>query len=325
MNRSCQAGVALVSVLLVVVIATVLATTIVQEQRASIQTTRGFLQRGQAMQYALGGEELARQILQEDFAEGAGRDHLAEIWASPELHFEFEDGEVNLRISDLQGRVNVNSLDAGNPGLPLARQRMLNLIAAVRGDAAVVDRLQDWIDLDNSVRPAGAEDFEYLALEPPYRTGGKALADVSEVRLLGLEQVTYELLNPVLTALPEPRSDLNVNTASPLALQSLAPGLTTETAESLVMRRDEEEGFESVAAFLQSSELAGLGIADDGLSVQSSFFEARIVARYQDRFSFLTSILHRDAVNGSMRVIQRDFSRNIFLVSATEEGERDDG
>ncbi len=313
--KSRQAGVALVSVLLVVVIATVLATTIVQEQRASIQTTRNFLQRGQAVQYALGGEELARQILQEDLAEGSGRDHLAETWASPELHFEFEEGEVNLQITDLQGRVNVNSLDPANSQQTLARQRMQFLIAAVRGDATAVDRMQDWIDKDTSVRAAGAEDFEYLAFEPPYRAGDQALTDVSEMRLLGLEAATYNQLSTVLTALPDLGANLNINTATPLALQSLASGLTFETAESLTTRRDEEEGFNTVAEFLQSSELAGLGIVEDGLGVQSSFFEARIVARYQDRYSFLTSVIHRDAASGSMRVIQRDFSRNIFLPS----------
>jgi len=85
-----QQGVALVSVLLIVAIATVMAVTMVREQQSAIPTARGYLARGQAMQYALGGEELARQILYEDFAEGTGRDHLTEVWANPELQFEFE-------------------------------------------------------------------------------------------------------------------------------------------------------------------------------------------------------------------------------------------
>ena len=62
-----QAGVALVSVLLVVAIGTVLAVSMIQEQYASIQISRGYLSRTQANQYALGGEELARQILYADF------------------------------------------------------------------------------------------------------------------------------------------------------------------------------------------------------------------------------------------------------------------
>ena len=48
-----QSGVALVTVLLVVAIATVMAVSMVQEQQGSIHITRGFLSRGQAGQYAL--------------------------------------------------------------------------------------------------------------------------------------------------------------------------------------------------------------------------------------------------------------------------------
>ena len=53
-----QSGVALVTVLLVVAIATVMAVSMVQEQQGSIHITRGFLSRGQAGQYALGVRSL---------------------------------------------------------------------------------------------------------------------------------------------------------------------------------------------------------------------------------------------------------------------------
>ena len=90
-----------------------------------------------------------------------------------------------------------------------------------------------------------------------------------------------------------------------------------------MQRRDESEGFETLELFLQTPELAGLGVVNDGLGVQSAFFEIRTVARYQDRFSYLTSIVHRNPVNGSMRVIARDFSKSYRPPAVSQES--DDG
>jgi len=315
-----QSGVALVTVLLVVAIATVMAVSMVQEQQGSIHITRGFLSRGQAGQYALGGEELARQILQEDYAEGENRDYLTETWASPELHFQFEEGEVNLQITDLQSLFNVNSLSSENEFVEISRQRVENLLAAVGADPLLSDRIQDWIDEDTSARPAGAEDYDYLVSEPPYRTGNAIVQDVSELGLLGVEPEILQQIMPFFTALPDAQTLVNINTASPYILQALASELSFEAAEVLVQRREEQEGgFETVQAFLQLPELAGVRVVTNGLSVQSSFFEVRTIARYQERFSYLTSILHRNHLDGAIRVIYRDFSKNFRPHQVTEE------
>lgn len=316
-----QQGIALISILLVVAIATVLAVSMVREQQASIQVTRGFLGRGQASQYALGGEELARQILFEDFSSGTGMDHLLEVWADPELHFEFEEGEVHLTITDLQSLINLNGLSERNPSQNITRQRMLNFVNTLGIDPSVVDRMSDWIDGDTSIRGAGAEDFEYLLLKPAYRTGNAPMTDVSEVWLLGLApEMTSQLLT-VLAALPAPEAAININTAGPQVMQALASGLSYEAAQVLIQRRNENEGFETVEMFLQTPELAGLGIVDDGLGVQSAFFEIRTIARFQDRYSYLTSIVHRNPVNGSMRVIARDFSKSYRPPATSQESE----
>jgi general secretion pathway protein K len=315
-----QSGVALVTVLLVVAIATVMAVSMVREQQGSIHITRGFLSRGQAAQYALGAEEVARQILQADHAEGKNRDYLTETWAQPELHYWFEEGEVSLQITDLQGLFNVNSLSSENTLVEVARQRVENLLAAVSADPLLSDRIQDWIDEDTSARPAGAEDFDYLVSEPPYRTGNAIFQDVSELGLLGLEPELLQKIMPFFTALPDAQTLVNINTASPYILQALAPELSFEAAGVLVQRREElEGGFETVQEFLQLPELAGVRVVTNGLSVQSSFFEVRSIARFQERFSYLTSILHRNSLDGTIRVIYRDFSKNFRPQPVIEE------
>ena len=311
LKRRKQQGVALLIILLVVALGTVMTASLIAEQQASIQATRGFLDRGQARQYALGGEELARQILHEDFLEAPEKDHAQEAWASQELVYEFEEGEVMLQIVDLQGLFNLNILSLANSAHEVARQRLARLIAALGGSPELVDRIQDWIDEDQNVRPAGGEDFTYQVFEPPYRSGSMLMAEPSEIALLGMDPEFFQQLIPWLCALPEVNSTLNVNAAAPVVLQSLAPGLSYEAAEALVQRQYAEEGFDSVQAFLQSPELAGLGVAEAGLGVQSRFFQIRAIARYRDRFSYLASILYRDSLDGSMKILYRDFSKNI--------------
>jgi general secretion pathway protein K len=292
----------------------------VRDQNATIQRTRNFFDQGQARQYALGGEELSRQILWEDFDRDSEKDTLSEPWAAADMSFEFKDGEVRLQIEDLQGRLNANALVGDSPLANQARSRFVNLFSQIGIEQIYVDRIGDWIDPDATVRRLGAEDFEYLGLEPPYRTSGQPMVDNTELRLmLDLEYEAYIKLLPLISVLPDVEAELNVNTASAQVLQSLSNKLSPEVAERLVSIREEQEGFDSVAEFLQSDEVAGMGIPTQGLGVQSVFFEVRIIARYQERFAYLTSIIQRDRIDGSTRVIYRNSSKKILPVVEQED------
>ena len=79
-----QRGVALISVLLIVVAATALAYEMATRHTLNIAQSRLLLNGSQARQYALGGEEYARQILYADWEDEETRayDTLQESWAS---------------------------------------------------------------------------------------------------------------------------------------------------------------------------------------------------------------------------------------------------
>ncbi len=317
-----QNGVALITILLVVVIATVLSVAMVRDQNMTIVQTRNFFNQSQAKQYALGGEELARQILWEDFDNGQKKDYLLENWADKEMQFEFEDGEVRLQIEDMQSLLNVNSLASSSPTGLQARARFINLFAEIGIDPVYVDRIADWIDEDANVRQLGAEDFEYLGMDRPYRTSGQMMVDISELRLLlDMDREKYQRLLPYVTALPDPESVLNINTAKGAVLQTVSKDLRLEVAQQLADIRDEKEGFDSVEEFLQLPELAGMAISGQGLGVQSAFFKVRITAKFRERFSYLTSIIQRDLIDGSTRVIYRNSSKKILPVVESRDEE----
>lgn len=314
-SYSLQRGVALITILLVVAIATVLGVSMATEQNFSINRARSFFDQGKVRQYALGGEELARQILHEDFINAPNVDHLQEAWADQAMKFDFEEGEIQLHIEDLQAKFNLNSLvQAGAEGL-LAKQRFANLVAELGLDAALTDRLIDWLDSDNSVLPLGAEDYNYLGLDRPYRTGDQAMIDPTELRLiLELDQQMYAILASYVTVIADPTSMINVNTASAAVIQIVAPGVSQAVAEGIVSNREAGQPYQQVSDFTAdpafNTNTAG-NIVVTGLSVQSSFFKVSIRARYQDRIGYLTSVIQRNSTDGLMRVIYRNQSTKI--------------
>ncbi len=313
-QRAGENGIALISILLVVVIATVLSVSMIRHQNLVIHKVRNGLQMSQAHQYALGGEELARQILWQDLADTGPIDHLAEAWAAPAMLFEFEDGEVNVQIIDLQGRLNVNSLLL--PGAPgqHARARFSALLTLLGLDPGYVHRITDWVDKDGAVSQLGAEDYEYLGFDRPYRAANQPITELTELRLIaGMDAEIFTTLAPYLCALPTAAAPVNVNTANATVLQSLAPGLNPGLVEQLIGVREAEGGFPTVTEFLQSPYLAGLGVPEAGLGVQSAFFEVQVRARYLDRYGYLTSVIERNAVSGTMRVVYRNVSRRIAV------------
>jgi type II secretory pathway component PulK len=195
-------------------------------------------------------------------------------------------------------------------GNTVARGRFTNLLAMQGIDVMFVDRIIDWIDTNQNASPLGAEDFEYLGLEQPYRTSGQLLADVSELRLLlDMPPESIELLLRVVASLPDPNSNINVNTALPEVLHALAPNLSLDMAEAMVESRQDTEGYDNVQAFLQDEAFAGQSIPLQGLSVQSGYFQVTVVARYQEREGYLTSIIQRNPADGSLRVIYRDMMK----------------
>ena len=343
--RGQQQGVALISILLIVVIATVLGAAMTTEQNFSINRARVSFDQSIVKQYALGGEELARQILRQDFIDSPEVDHLGEQWAVPGDVFEFEDGEIELQIIDLQSRMNVNGLastEANNNGQNGSansqlddstngslngspnsstqdndtKARLIRLFTQQGAEDRHVHNLKDWIDADDANDGLGAEDYAYLGLDKPYRTAGQLIGDISELRLLlEMEPQQFQLIAPYLVALPDVQIEVNVNTASAGVLQALLPGTDFGTLESLVADRDGGQPFESTSAFLVQAGVQGVL---NGITVRSEFFQVSIKARYQDRFGYLTSIIQRDGTDGSMRVIYRDQSKKI-LPKVTEQ------
>jgi general secretion pathway protein K len=320
-----QRGVALITVLLVVAVVTVVAAGLMARQQVAIRSTSNQLDIRQALHYAEGGEALAQALLQRDLLQGdrqAPVDHLGEAWAQPLPPFKLdEDGEIRVLIEDPSGRFNLNSLvrqgQVNEPAIAQFRRLLLRLGI----DEPYPERLKDWLDADQEPSGSyGAEDNLYLLVQPPYRAANREMGDVSELRLLaGMQVEHYRRLLPFVSALPA-EVPLNINTAGALVLSSLADGLDPDQAQALVLARG-KSGFRDLQSFLALPGMAGLGAGEDGLAVNSQYFQVTSEVRVADRRQVLVSRLQRTD-KGQVRVLTRDLGHSGIITVPVEESKK---
>ena len=104
-----QRGVAVITALLVVALATMLVAGALADFQLDVRRTEAALYSEQAQAFALGAEAWATRILAED-AEDSNVDHPGEIWANDIPPLPIEGGSIDGFITDLQGRFNINNL-----------------------------------------------------------------------------------------------------------------------------------------------------------------------------------------------------------------------
>lgn len=327
-GRPRSRGVALLTVLVVVAIATVLSVGMMRSQQQALQHAAGLFQQDQAWLYTQGAEAFVAELLAEDLKSDRRKDrqvdHPGETWAKPFPPYPVEGGMVRASLADLQGRLNLNRLgaeaDADAPGATAFRQLLRNLgLPENLGPA-----LADWIDEDDTPRQVdGAEEDYYSRLQPAYRVANRPLADLSELRLVkGFTPDVVARLRPHVCVLP-PEARINVNTATPSVLAALLPSLTERTAGELASQRP-AQGYATLDEFLSQPAFNGLDNAQknrlrEQLDVRSSHFQLVADAEIGGRHSILHAVMQRGD-SGTLRIITRDFSRKVVdAAGATQE------
>ncbi len=124
---------------------------------------------------------------------------------------------------------------------------------ALEIEPAVVETILDWVDTDSETRfPNGAEDDYYMRLKPPYRAANRPFSDRRELLLVrGVSKEIFAAIAPHVVILPE-FTALNVNTAEPESLMSLAAGNESVHGQA-DHRRPQRTSFPAVSSSLFSS------------------------------------------------------------------------
>ncbi|MGB5261124.1 MAG: type II secretion system minor pseudopilin GspK [Gammaproteobacteria bacterium] len=305
-----ERGVALITALLVVALATVAAVAMATRLHVDLRRAGNLLHGEQAYAYALAAESWAQVILKRD-ADDNQVDSMQDDWATSIPPIAVEGGMVSGQVSDLQGRFNVNNLvtDTGKVDQPSLDYFRL-LLERLGLEQTLATALLDWIDSDiNATFPGGVEDEDYLLADPPYRAANRRLVDISELRLVqGYTADIIAVLAPHVTAIPE-ATQININTATLEVLLALNKDLEASAVDDLVEAR-EQEVYESVDDFLAEDALAGLVLAVP-VSVQSEWFMVLTDVVVGGGRARLQSIVQREGQ--ATRVIMRTRGQHYLM------------
>ena len=306
--RGRQRGVALITAVLIVALATILAVNVSFRGMLDQRRSATLFALDQGYLVALGAEGWAADILRRDLQDSK-TDHLGESWAQPLPPLPIDGGTVEGRLEDLQGRFNLNNLvHADGTTNPDAVKQLERLLAVLEIEPAWAAAMADWIDEDTQPGfPDGAEDSVYTGQNPAHLAANMPVTRASEIMVLpGFGAERYARLRPYVTALPV-GVPLNVCTAAGIVLDALSEN-TREFGldpEDLAKRRKD-------TCFPTLEELRGaLGDEEfdkvkNSLTESSSFFRTTVWVTIGTTQFTLYSLLARGA-SGPVRPYLRSF------------------
>jgi general secretion pathway protein K len=286
-----ERGAALVTAMLIVTVVTVLASGMLWSANLDRRRTEVMLFTDQALQYALGAEAWAKDVLRKD-REQTEIDYLGEEWAVALPPLPIEGGYIEGLVEDVQGRFNLNNLlDANGAVNPTAVAQFERLLALFDIDPRLALITADWLDADIDPNfPDGAEDDYYTGLQPPYRTANTVITTPTELLAVsGFDRVSFERIRPFVTALP-PGVPVNVNTTTPPVLQAIVEGLSESEAQT-ILEEAREVGLQDLSVF--QGRLPQEAI--QSLSVASGFFRVTTRVSLGTTLFTMYSLLERDA------------------------------
>lgn len=330
-------GVALITVMLVVALAAIIATQMLARLQLQIQRTTNISMNQQAYWYAMGAEAFAKRVLFTTFEEEPDANHLGQPWAQGETTYPVDFGQITGEISDLQACLNLNALkvdgnsngdntdngsNSPNKKQPLHAtfQRLILSLDIEDIDdfsaESMTDALIDWLDSDDAISSnGGAEDSDYAAKEFPYLPANNYLASVNELRTIANFTVpVINKLKALVCILPNTNQHLiNINTLSPEQPELLAALLdvSSNDAEQILSSRP-EKGFEKADEFFDLPEVKKLKLKDEQkrqFVVKSEYFKLKASTQFNDSYFILNSILTVNN-NNEITVISRTIGRD---------------
>lgn len=259
-----EAGVALLSVLMILVVVTLALTQIQNASRQDLERIESRYLQQQGWAYMLGAETLARQVLTD------GRIREQPRWwntlRGEPVAYPVDEGMLSLTVTDLRGCYNLNHLaglntqEASFDLQTLLPWRLYINHLEQEGQwlndmllEEFIDRARDWTDGDNEALEYGAETGQYLLKDPPRVAANQPLADLSEVNWLQPENRNrFRQLPRGICVLPDTRLRLNINTLPEEHLSllwALMEGQVPETALEDWWQQRPEVGYTALAEF----------------------------------------------------------------------------
>jgi general secretion pathway protein K len=325
-----QKGVALLTVLFILVLLSTLAVYTAEDENIAIRRAQNQRDLAQAYQVVLAGEQWVSKALERDLLSTPSEvDYLGDEWALLNTTaIAVEDGQMVVQAIDESGKFNLNNLLIGKmvdkPGTGTATSTpqkiesvwyryFTRLLSNLGLEEELADAVVDWVDA-NDVRtePDGAENNTYRSGEPPYLAANQPFFSVAElVKVEGFDQEKLAILWPNITALPvDPKkanyTKINLNTAPAAVLASLDENGVDDLMVGVFLASRKERRFDQTSSVYSTLSLSlDPGEFSEISSVGSNYFSAHSCARFGRVDIAMQSLLYRDAKNKEVTVISR--------------------
>lgn len=237
-----QRGVALLTILLLVVSITVVAGAMLASQKVAIRRSGLLFSQDQLLQAIDAGQQLAMMAIRADNNLN-DTDSAQDIWAQPLPPYTLSGHSVTAEIRDEASRFNINNLyhDGKVDGVALAV--LQRLLSQLQLEPEIAIAILDWQDADREVYNDGGDETVVYA-----QTSNRADSKLANQPFISIEQLqelsavdanTLATLRPYITAVPY-YLPINVNTASPTLLAALVEDMDVEQLQPLTDWRSQQ-------------------------------------------------------------------------------------
>ena len=292
-RRKGEQGAALLTVLLLVAVMAVVASTALERLALATRMTGNGGAVDQARAFADAGTEVARLKIGDLIASNPGKITLAGNWMGTPQSIPLPGGIATARVTDGGNCFNLNSVVEGDSEAnlkvrPVGVSQFQALLQALGVDArqaqVAAASLADWIDTDDVPQPGGAEDETYAQAARPYRAANRFMIDASELRAVaGISPAIYDLARPWVCALPTADlSPININTLlpdrAPLFAMLMQGQVSVAQARQLLAQRP-ADGYGSTVQFwapLASNGITPLEEAGQQVKLTTGFFDVEV-------------------------------------------------
>ena len=311
MKANSQRGVALLTILLLVVSITVVAGAMLASQKVAIRRSGLLFDQNQLLQDIDAGQQLAVTMIRAD-SKLNDTDSEQDIWAQPIPPYALANHSVSVEIRDEASRFNLNNLYWNGSVDTAALEVFQRLLTQLNLEPDIAIAVLDWQDTDSEVYLDGGDESAVYSQQLNRSVDG-ALPNqpfVSVDQLQEVQGVSAEVLatlRPYLTAVPY-YLPININTASPALLAALIDGATSQQMQGIVDTRSKQV-LTSIDELWQLPILSGLDKKQRAaltplLAVDSQAFMALITASDnatvgQARQRFATVLIGKNAANDS--------------------------
>ena len=310
MKADSQRGVALLTILLLVVSITVVAGAMLASQKIAIRRSGLLFDQNQLLQDINAGQQLAVTLIRAD-AKLNDTDSEQDIWAQPIPPYTLGGHSIDIELRDEGSRFNINNLYHNGAVDTAALAVFQRLLTQLNLEPDIAIALLDYQDADSEVYQDGGDENVVYAQQSNRGADtalpNQALLSIDQLaEIKGVDAQVLATLRPYITAVPY-YLPININTASPVLFAALVEGASSQQMQSII-ELQAKQAFSSVDDVWQLPVLSSVKAEQRKaltplLAVDSQAFMALITASDnatvgQARQRFATIIISKTAADG---------------------------